>query len=404
MSSQWNLHNPGVLAAISEITRGGGDASALIEAAKANTPTFAPGRPGSMPVNSVTGAASGPSIPDNGRYSVPDGKGGYIDVAVPNAAANAADYQSQVAAAEAAAKAGVELRTAGPIQYAKTSGEKGAAAPYEVVEIPNGDGTSTKGVLRVVNGATTFTPIVAGAGAANGQSGGAGFNQSQSPGNKEFSTAQATQLSNHVSQLASAREGALQTRLGALQTQGFALSHPMNPATPNFVAGANFLRAVAPDVLTAAGIDPNKINDLSTDAATFNRVTNQNVLGLGKTLLPSRYTERELALTKPIAGTLTTPNDAMMFSAAMMAAGNQRLINQADFATQYAANPNTVKTDAALAQAWANSPQGKQSLFQDPQAWGHVTIHGKPAVVYTPDGKWGAFMLGTPYAYKFQVQ
>ena len=215
-----------------------------------------------------------------------------------------------------------------------------------------------------------------------------------------FAQGQGTDLSTRIGQLTDAREGSIQARTNALQAQAFASSHPMNPGTPLAVNAANWLRTVDPKILSAAGFDPNKISNYANDAGIFNRVTNQVTLSAAKTLLPSRYTERELKLIPPITGSLTTPNEAMGVAAGTQAAIAGRQQAQADFASSY----NGPKTRQAFEAAWAASPQGQRSIFQDPEAWKNVTFHGKPAVVYSPDGKWGAFALGTPNAYKFKVQ
>lgn len=316
-------------------------------------------------------------IPTLENGTMPDGKGGVVSI--PGA----------VQAAQAAAQGKATGATLGGLQT-----------------IPNSDGTSTVGlganVIPGVGGPPAGAPLVGGgtASGVGGPPGSAVAGATQAPGALAFAKGQADALNEQMTSLENGREGAIQGRNNALQVQGFALSHPMNPATPGYVAGANYLRMLPPSVLQAAHIDPAKIDDLATDAASFNRLTNQNILTLGKTLLPSRYTERELNLTKPIAGSLTTPNEAMLYSSAIQAAGNQRVQDQANFAENYQGPP----TRQAFEQGWANSPQGQRSIFQDPQAWKNVTIHGKPAVVYSNDGQWGAFALGTPYAYKFKVQ
>jgi len=303
---------------------------------------------------------------------------------------------------------GGAIQAIGEVAQAQSQGtEQGKANvqdPRTLVTIPDPDHPGatkviTQGQLAAMSGGGTSpnlnpTPPKPGSGAP------ASLGGTASAADTAFATGQANDLSSHISALADLREPAIQSRQNALQAQSFALSHPMNPATPGFVAGANYLRALPPAVLQAAGIDPHNADTLATDAATFNRVTNQNILSLGKSLLPSRYTERELNLTKPIAGSLTTPNEAMEFSAAIQGAGAARQKAQADFAANYTGP----KSRQAFEQAWAASPAGQRSIFQDPEMWSRVQIHGKPAVVYTPDGKWGAFALGTPQAYKFRVQ
>ena len=180
-----------------------------------------------------------------------------------------------------------------------------------------------------------------------------------------FAQGQGTDLSTRIGQLTDAREGSIQARTNALQAQAFASSHPMNPGTPLAVNAANWLRTVDPKILSAAGFDPNKISNYANDAGIFNRVTNQVTLSAAKTLLPSRYTERELKLIPPITGSLTTPNEAMGVAAGTQAAIAGRQQAQADFASSY----NGPKTRQAFEAAWAASPQGQRSIFQDPEAW-----------------------------------
>ncbi len=218
----------------------------------------------------------------------------------------------------------------------------------------------------------------------------------------DFNTAQAKSLSDTVDQLSSARENALQVRQGSLQAIAYAKSHPMTAATPHLVQAANALRALPPEMLQAAGIDPNKINAAANDAGVFQRIVNQNLLQAGKTMLPSRYTERELMLAKPIAGSLSTPNEAMEYTAALTGALAKRTQDQADFADGYSGP----KTRQAFEKAWAESPQGQRSIFQDPEVWKGVTINGKPAVIYThvKGQNVGVFGYGTPQQYVFRVQ
>lgn len=217
-----------------------------------------------------------------------------------------------------------------------------------------------------------------------------------------FAGDQAKDLSAHITELSNAREGAVASRLNATQAIAFAKSHPMNPATPGFVAGANYLRALPPAFLKGIGYDPAKADQLANDASVFNRITNMNTLSSAKTLLPARYTERELKLIPPITGSLTTPNEAMGFSAAMQGATAGRMKAQADFAANYTGPKNR----AAFEKAWADSPAGKRSLFQDPEMWSGVTFHGKPAVQYaTVKGQQiGVFGYGTPFQYVFRVR
>lgn len=254
--------------------------------------------------------------------------------------------------------------------------------------VSGGNGSAT----RSVSGQTVPPPPAPPSGGVLGGTAGAA--------DTAFATGQGTDLSTRIGKLTDAREPAIVARTNALQAQGFALSHPMNPGTPLAAGAANWLRTIPPEVIKAAGFDPTKIDNMATDTATFQRIANQSLLQLGKTELPSRYTERELALGRPIIGTLSTPNETMEVTTGYTASMAQRSRNLADFASSY----NGPKTRQAFEAAWANSPQGQRSVFQDPEAWSHVTIHGKPAVIYTPDGTRGVFALGTPQEYQFKVR
>ena len=229
-----------------------------------------------------------------------------------------------------------------------------------------------------------------------------------SPAAAGFSNDQAKGASDMITSLAGEREGAIQSRQSALTAKQYALTHPMNPGAPLGATVAGYLRALPPETLSTLGIDPQKVDQQATDANIFNRIANLRTLQYGKTLLPSRYTERELMLTKPIAGSLSTPNEAAAYGAAMDASLANRVQAQSDFVNGYSQTPEfkASPSRAGLEQAWANSAAGKRSIFQDPEAWKGVTINGKPAVRYVQVGgkPVGVFGYGTPFQYKFAVQ
>lgn len=292
-------------------------------------------------------------------------------------------------------------------EQAKSQGTAQGAAtvsdPRTLITIPDPDHPGatkviTQGQLAgMTGGPASGAPLTSGGAPA---SAGGSLGGTASVADTAFAEGEAKDLSGRIGELIDAREPAIQQRANALQTQGFALSHAMNPATPWKVGAANYLRTVPSSMLTAIGMDPAKISDYANDASSFSRLTNQVTLQAARTLLPNRYTERELKLVPPITGSLSTPNEAMEMASGVQAAIAGRQKSQADFASTY----NGPKSRQAFEAAWAASPQGQRSIFQDPEAWSHVTIHGKPAVIYSPDGKWGAFALGTPQAYKFRVQ
>lgn len=311
--------------------------------------------------NTDLGAPNAPSffpkLPDG---TMPDGQGGVVSI--PGVA--------QASAAQAGAVTGAQ---------------EAAKAPYARVEVPLPTGGT--GVIsgRQFAGATNAGQVFTG----------------QSPGDAAFATGQGADLNKTISETTAAREPAIVAHTNAMQIRNYALSHPMNNAGETSLAISKWLNTVPAPVLQSVGINPADPANAANAATIAQKLTNQSVLQGAKSLLPSRYTERELNLIKPIAGGLNTPSEAMAYNGAVNAALAEREISQADFASRY----DGPKTTQAYQSSWANSPQGQASLFQSP-AWQGVTLGGKPAVTYFrhSDGQtYGAFGAGIGKPYFFKV-
>jgi hypothetical protein len=197
-----------------------------------------------------------------------------------------------------------------------------------------------------------------------------------------FNVAEAGDAQKTLSGDMSVRQTAMQSRDNARQALAFIQANPnqMNQALPYQVAGANYLRSLPPGVLQAVGLNPKDIDQLANSAATYQRLANQGLLEFGKTNLPSRYTERELALGRPVIGGLSTAPDAATYHWAQQQAIANKQLQRADFAANYSGDPSR----QAIEKAWNASQQGKADIYEDP-VWQHVKLGGQPAVQFFPD-------------------
>jgi hypothetical protein len=314
-------------------------------------------------VNGVRVDPNDPNAPqslpalDKGQIRNPDGSisnaPGYIGALTDAAKAQAA----ATANANEAAKAVFAPRTAGATAAATAA----ATAPYEPVtfEGPNGQ--------PITMSKQAFAAYQAKTGGAMGIA----------PGDKEFAIGQAKDLNTAVGTAIAQREPALMTHNNGMEIRNYALTHNMNDLGERGLAVSKWLNTVPAPILKGAGIDPAKVSASANVGQIAEKLTSQSILQGAKNLLPSRYTERELSLMRPIAGNLNTPSEAMAYNGATMASLAERQIAQAKFAAQY----NGPKTQQAFEKAWAESPAGKASLFSSP-AWQGVTIGGKPAVTH----------------------
>lgn len=249
-----------------------------------------------------------------------------------------------------------------------------------------------------------------GGAAAGGPS--VGFGQSTS--DAEFDKAAAGALSQRIDQDTGAREGSIAAGQQAAQALAFVKTHPMNPGAPYAADWANNLRALSqnvPSLFSAAKIAD--IDRAASDPATYERLATQAQLQGAKTLLPSRYTERELHMLGRIYPQLETPNDSAAMFWAQYGSMADRQKAQADFAASYSGPKNV----GAYTKAWSDSPAGQRSIFQDP-IWNGVTVNGRPAVAYVTrknpktgaTEQFGAFMpydkngAPNPNAYVFRVR
>jgi hypothetical protein len=204
----------------------------------------------------------------------------------------------------------------------------------------------------------------------------------QSASDTAFDVAQAGELSKTLSAAMAGRQKAMYERENARQALAYVQAHgnQMNPALPYQAAGANYLRSLDPDLLKAVGVDPAQINQYANDAQTYQRLANQGLLSFAQGNLPSRYTERELSLARPIIGALSTAPDAASFHWGAQLAMHNKEIQRAEAAANY----HGPKNQQAFEAAWNASPEGKASLYEDP-VWQHIQIGGQPAVIFTKD-------------------
>ncbi len=248
----------------------------------------------------------------------------------------------------------------------------GREAPVWGTDIPGGGGSAPSGGAGGPHGG------YGGQGGAPGGYGGPSGGFGQSTAEAEYDKASAGALSQRIEQDTGTREGAISAGQQAQQALNFVKTHPMNPGAPYAADWANNLRALSqnvPSLFSSAKIAD--IDRAASDPATYERLATQAQLQGAKTLLPSRYTERELNMLGRIYPQLETPND----SAAMFWAQYGSMANRQKTQADFAANYNGPKNVGAYAKAWADSPAGQRSIFQDP-IWNGVTINGRPAVAY----------------------
>lgn len=304
------------------------------------------------------------------------------------------------------------IQSLADVEAAKAGAEAKAKAPYDfhMVKYASGREIPVSGARLAQNeqGGGTYAPPAAAGGGGQGAPAGDGLGQSTA--DAEFDKASAGALSQRIEADTGARESALSAAQQAAQALDFVKTHPMNPATPHAADFGNNLRALQQVAPWAHAVLPQDVKGLetaATDAATYQRLATQAQLEGAKTLLPTRYTERELAMLSHIYPGLTSPNDSAALFWAQYGAMANRKKAQADFAANY----NGPKNVGAYSKAWAESPDGQRSIFQDP-IWNGVTVNGRPAVAYAEKKgvRYGAFMPfnkdGTPNpnAYVFRVR
>lgn len=414
-----NLTDPRTQRGLEMMAFGGANIDPLVALGTATMPQYDTTRSG-LVFNKRTGKFVNAGPNDQGIVPVVDASGNVtgarelpgFDAALANQAEARSEgegkgkltYAQAIAQAESGGHAAGELPYAGALSQAESGGHAAGEAPYQVVEIPNSDGSTTKGVLRVVNGQTTFTPIQPGAGAVAGPGGpdssngvaAPAFNQSQPTNEHTFAEHDAAAYSETLSKEASPE---IQTHLQiavatAQQAVHAAMAIDPNLWTPQAKAVADFGNAL--HSLTGLPFDTKKANDLNYYSALIPQVTRGSFATFPRL-------EKEFELVKDAIPSLKTPRDAAALTFATIAATNQRNLDFAQFANSY----NGPHSEAALNRAWQTSPLGSRSVFADP-IFRQLTIDGKPAV-YIPrtpvNGHlWGIFRPGTPNAQPFLVQ
>lgn len=383
--SPYNLHNPNFVKAVLDIGMGGGDITGLLAAAKANTPTFSTGRAGSMAFNDVTGQWTGSSNPDNGTYDVPDGHGGFVNVAEAGAATNAALYKGGIAGGEAAAQAGVKVATAGPIAQAEAAGEGAGKAPYTPIEVNMPDGsrvTMTLDQFKMLKGSGLMPTL----------------GEGQSTQAKEFAEGDTAAFNKTLSTVANPQAMMQQQNARDIVLQTL---HTVQGLNPNAFTADKYGAA---RLLSAAGFKPTQ--DFTNDVATYSGLLPQVLRGTFSTF---PRLEKEFEVVKAGMANITTPRDAASVLLATQAALHDRNLAYAQYASDWKGAPS----QRAIDQSFNNSPAGQTSLFADP-VWKNMTINGKPATMVgtapIPAGQpgaghvWGVFRPGTPFAQPFMVR
>ena len=280
--------------------------------------------------------------------------------------------------------------------FAEQAGKNDANWPGDNVTVTGPDGRP------YTMSRSQFAAMTSGQGAQSGLGGGgrgAGQRLGGGPGNRglpgipgvsggqdEFTKDQAKDASDTLSGDMSARSEALQDLDNSRQALSYVQSHgnSMNPTTPYLVAGANYLRSLPPDVLKAVGVNPAKPEQSANDAGVYQRLSSEDLLTFSKGHLPSRYTEREMAVAGRVIPGLATAPDAATFHWGLQAAVANKTLQRADFSANYQGPPSR----QSIEQAWNSTPAGQASLFEDP-IWQGLKIGGKPAVVYTRDPRTG---------------
>lgn len=384
-----NLQDPNVQRGLMLIQAGGGDIGPIVALGTAAMPKYSATRSGLI-FNEHTGQFErsgpneqgieyeiGPTGNVIGSHNVP----GYVDASAVQAAT------------KAAAEASGKLPFVGPAARAQAAGEHAGAAPYEVHEIPNGDGSTTSGILRVINGKTVFVPLQPGPGAQAGAAApglpAPAFGRSQPTAEKAFSAEDATNFGKTVEQAGPEQQMAVQSHIVTAQQA----VHAAQSINPN--AWTPQVKAVA-DTLNALGLDSKQANDLNYYASIIPQVTRASFSTFPRL-------EKEFQLVKAAIPGLTTPRDAASLTFATIAAVNERNLAFLKFTNDY----QGAHSEAALNKAWQASPQGSASIFADPIFRG-LTMDGKPAVYINPTPHnghtYGVFRPGTKDAQTFLVQ
>lgn len=382
-----NLRDPATVHAIEMMSMGGANVDPLIALGNANLPKYSATRSGIVfDENTGKFVRGGPNeqgiaydVDGSGNVSAAHNVPGYVDASAVQAATKAA--------AEAAGK----LPYAGPTAQAESGGHAAGEAPYEVQEIHNSDGTTSKGVLSVVNGKTVWTPLQPSAAAsAAGAGSGGNFNTSITPNAKSFQEKDADAFSHTVSTV-----GDPSTMIG-YQNKAATATQAVNNAMaldPN--AGTPFQAKLA-NILNIAHLDGKQANNLSYYASLIPQVTRGSFATFPRL-------EKEFELVKDAIPSMATPRDAAALTFATIAAVNNRNAAYSKFVAGYKGDTS----QRALNQAWLASPQSQTSLFADP-VFKNLTMGGKPAVYVNPTPApnghtYGVFRPGTPQAQTFLV-
>lgn len=291
----------------------------------------------------------------------------------------------------AAGTAAGELPLAGPLAKAKASGTAQGNAPYEFDDVPEMDanGMPTGRLVRV---SKAQEAVSAGGGGAVGRT--------LSPAEKAVAEGQAETLNKTV---ASASDPLQIQRLQAKSQNAQSVIRLADAIKTGTLTEK--LSAVN-QALNSMGLGNKATKDYATNAELLERALNQDVLEAFQGTKNVRNV-REFNLITSTVGHITDPADKLRYQAGLAAALANQQRDYGQFAAKYVSDPRTVKSQAALDQAWT-AAHGNDSVFADP-IWKGVNLYGKPAVVLDkkPDKNghlWGYFGLGTPLQQPFQVR
>jgi hypothetical protein len=177
--------------------------------------------------------------------------------------------------------------------------------------------------------------------------------------------------------LASGRSGTLQSLRNALSNPNF----DTNAFTPAKVALTSFLNAT--------GVTGQNANQFLKDASAFRQGLN-TIASQSVSELPGAISNFELQFAQSRFGTLTDPKQANLYAIDLMEVSDKR---KRDFYNFVQKNPRP-----DVIEAWQNSPQGSQGIFEDPKLRKYLpqrpvaTGANKGKTAYNlPSGEWVVF-------------
>lgn len=361
----WNLRDPNDQALLSMMAARGMDVGPIITMATATMPKGEAARPGSVERDQF-----------GNIMGQPDASG--LIYGTPNSDGSVPAYDPRTRTWSVVPASGAAQTTA-MLTGAKTGAEESAKAPYTPITIPG----AGPGGGSLTQSGTQFAASHGGPGApAPGAPlpGTPGI----SPGAAAYSKGQADALNTTITSDLAARTSAMVNHDAALRIITTAQNlgpGAFNPATPAAYEGAKIFSALPPALqqvaASAMGTTPAKIGTFAANVANYQQATRSLMLTMAKTVLPSRYTERELNLLSTVYGKISDPQTAAVVMGGMLAATNEKVMQRSQFAQGY--TPGSTPGVQDYEKQWANSPAGRQDIFASPTLQ-HIMVGGKPMV------------------------